>query len=256
MTLDTYMKRYHGATETIDDPEAPTYPAAGKVYARPAAAPCAQAQVHQVEDPMVAALRLLCDQEVSSLVDFDAFFFLTDSIAVGSALTVPTAGEIDNIADPAASLQRFSPNDSELLDVSGVGYLAIPGSTDVALDPVEQINIPTLEVVAFGLEDIECELECPYTVYRLALRALREAIEEAGGSTGNCALDGNGGSNPENLAEALTSRTLSRNVTLTVDYLVLRGVTVIGALGDVLILGSEETQRIYFVDTEHVEAIG
>lgn len=253
MTPETYMKRYHGvdAADTLEG----CAPAAEKVYARQATAPCAQVQSRQVDD-MTAALQLLCDSDLSSLVDFDAFFFLTDSLAIGSALTVPVEGETDNIAAPTASLQRFSPTTSQLLDVDGTAYFAIPGSTDVALDPVEQINVPTLEAVAFGLEDIECELECPFTVYRLALRALREAIEDAGGNTGNCALNTNGNGTGMSLADELTSRNLSRSVTLTVDSLVLTDVTVIGALGDILILGSEDAERFYFVNTEHVEAIG
>ena len=44
--------------------------------------------------------------------------------------------------------------------------------------------------------------------------------------------------------------------TLTVGPMVLQNVTVLGAVGSVLILAEETQERIYFVCTSQIEALG
>ena len=259
MTPETYMKHYHGAdADTLEGyAPRPCGAAANQDCGCNQNCGCGQDCGCNQNCPMARALGLLTNSELTSLVDFDAFFFLTDSLAVGSALGVPSDDDTDNIGDPAASLERFAPNSSALVDVDGTAYFAIPGSSDVALDPVEQLNVCALEAVAFDLEELDCTPECPDSVYRWAVRALRNAIEECGGETGGNCPCGNGGCRCNaDMVEELSSLNLSRTVTLTVDGLVLSDVTVIGSMDTILILASEEIERIYFVDTRHVEAIG
>lgn len=264
MTPESYMKRYHGSLDSEDALEDFVCPlATEKNYsareeqavrsARSAGRPCRHDRQDDCDEPMANALQLLGGSTLSSLVDFDAFFFLTDSLAIGSPLGDSQEDETDNISAPSASLRRFSPSNCELLDVAGVAYFAVAGTDDVALDPVQQINLPTVEAIAFGLVDLECELECPDSLFRLAARALRRAIREAGGETGS-----NGGRYRNNggILEELSTRNLSRSVTLTVGSLVLRNVTFIGSLDGILILGDEDLERFYFVRAEDVETLG
>lgn len=210
---------------------------------------------------MVEALRLLCGESVSSLVDFESFFFLTDSLAVGSALSAPGT-DTDNIEDPDASLRRFSPCNCDLLDVGGAAYFAAPGGS-VALSDVEQLSLCAIKAVAFQLlEDEEPEEGCcRETNYHKATWAIRRAIRAEGGNTsacGRCAAhcDCDDCCCAAGIVQELSSRNLSRQVTLTAGPLVLQNVAVLGSVGSVLVLGDEDLRRFYLVCANAVEAIG
>ena len=100
---------------------------------------------------MVEALRLLCGSELSELVDFNSFFFLTDALTVGGALqpTLSNQGPADNIED------------------------------------VDALSLCALKAVAFQLTDDRCEEgECAQE--RRAIRLIRRAIRREDGDTGAC----------------------------------------------------------------------
>lgn len=264
MTPETYMRRYHTSCGCEEEAVAaeelfPSCPlnASGRE--------CAQADPDPLptcccKASMVEALRLLCGSELAALVDFDAFFFLTDSLAVGSPLNVPCS-KPDNIECPEASFRRFSPCNCDLIDVDGDAYFAIPGDGCTALEDVEQLSLCSVKAVAFDLEDPECSESCEDAIYRRAVRLLRRAIRSEDGSTGSCAscgshCDCDDCCCDEGLLTELATRNLSRQVTLTVGPLILQDVTVLGSVGSVLVLASEEEQRIYFICVSQVEALG
>ena len=122
MTPETYMRRYHGCCDsdsaalTAEEPF-PSCPLLDSCCSQPVDEPdpaptcCCKAS-------MVEALRLLCDPALTSLVDFDSFFFLTDSLALGGPLSVPGTGP-DNLGGLDASFRRFSPCNCDLIDVDG-----------------------------------------------------------------------------------------------------------------------------------------
>lgn len=269
MTPETYMRRYHGGCGCEEEAVAaeelfPSCPLSASGLG------CADLEPDRTDpDPlptccckasMVEALRLLCGTELASLVDFDAFFFLTDALTVGSALTVPT-DEPDNISLPEASFRRFSPCNCDLIDVDGTAYFATPCAACTALENVEQLSLCSVKAVAFDLNDPECPETCENAVYRRAARLLRRAIRSEDGTTGSCApcgahCDCDDCCCDEGLLTELATRNLSRQVTLTVGPLVLQNVTVLGSVGSVLVLASEEEQRIYFVCVSQVEALG
>lgn len=211
---------------------------------------------------MAEALRLLCDPTLASLVDFDAFFFLTDSLSVGGALNAPTT-TTDNLAAITASFRRFSPCNCDLLDVGGSAYFAHPGTATLVLEDVDQINLCSVRAVAFQLTaDMPDEPTTPYCEpYQIALRSIRRAIQAEGGTTNACGSCGahcdcdNCCCNAGILAE-LSTRNLSRQATLTAGPLVLQNVTVVGSLGSVLVLTDEATERFYLVCTNSVEVLG
>lgn len=270
MTPETYMRRYHGCCGEEDSAALsseelfPTCPLENECGSQAEADPvptcCCKAS-------MVEALRLLCGTELASLVDFDSFFFLTDTLSVGGALTVPNGGP-DNIEGLAASFQRFSPCNCDLIDVDGTAYFAVPGAAYTALEDVEQLSLCSVKAVAFELEEPSCPETCPNAVYRRATRLLRRAIRTDGGDTSACATCGGSGVGnseslnceacccDEGLLTELATRNLSRQATLTAGPLVLQNVTVLGAVGSVLVLASEEEQRIYLVCISQVEALG
>jgi len=209
---------------------------------------------------MVEALRLLCGECLGSLVNFDQFFFLTDHLAVGSPLAVPGT-DTDNITTPTASLERFSPCNCDLLDVSGTAYTTELGSTAVVMDDVDQLSLCALKAVAFQIEPSECDDECEGTNYRRAVRAIRRAIRAEGGDTGACGrcaahCDCDDCCCASGMIQELSTRNLSRQVTLTTGTLVLRDVTVFGSIGSALVLGDEGLSRFYLVCANAIEAIG
>lgn len=209
---------------------------------------------------MVEALRLLCGENVGSVVDFDTFFFLTDALAVGSSLSFP-GDDIDNISSPTATLQRFSPGNCTLLDVSGTAYPATIGSDDEVLDNVDQLSLCALKAVAFQIAEANCTRECGDSNYDRAIRAIRRAIRAEGGNTGACGTCGahcdcDDCCCVDGILNELSARNLSRQVTITAGPLVLQNVTVLGSTGSVLVLASEALSRVYLVCANAIEAIG
>lgn len=209
---------------------------------------------------MVEALRLLCDPTLASLVDFNAFFFLTDSLAIGGALKEFSSDCADNLAAAEASFRRFSPCNCDLLDVDGTAYFAVPGMNCPALCDVEQISLCAIRAVAFQLADTEAGT-CCCEPFQMALRSIRRAIHAEGGTTSACGTCGAHCDCDDCCCEAgilteLSTRNLSRLATLTAGPLILRNVTVVGSLGSVLVLADEATERFYLVCANHVEALG
>lgn len=274
MTPETYMRRYHGGCDCEEaEPTALSaeelYPSCPLNTTEVNRCGCAQTDPEPLptcccKASMVEALRLLCGTELSNLVDFESFFFLTDALAVGGPLTVPSSAP-DNIGGLNASFRRFSPCNCDLIDVDGTAYFAIPGTATVALDPVDQLTLCSVKAIAFGLTDPDCPEECPDAVYRRVVRSIRRAIRAEGGETSGCATC-DSGATPHcdcedcccdtGVLTELASRNLSHLATLTAGSLVLQDVTVLGAVGSVLVLANEDQRRIYFVCVSNVEALG
>lgn len=270
MTPETYMRRYHTGCGCEDEagisaeelfPSCPLNTAdagcdgCGCSAADPEPLPscCCKAS-------MVEALRLLCNTELANLVDFDAFFFLTDSLTVGGSLITPTS-EADNISALSASFERFSPCNCDLIDVGGSAYYAAPGSTTAMLETVDQLSLCSVKAIAFTLITADEEGETDVGIYRRAVRYLRRAIRAEGGDTSGCApcgahCDCDNCCCDAGLLTALATRNLSRQATLTAGPLVLQNVTVLGAVGSTLVLADETNRRIYFVCVSQIEALG
>lgn len=211
---------------------------------------------------MAEGLRLLCDPTLASLVNFDTFFFLTDHLTVGGALTVPTADGVDNIGASAASFRRFSPCNCDLLDVTGSAYFAAPAATATALETITQLSLCAVNAVAFQLAPAPADAPANApTPYQQATRAIRRAIQAEGGNTHACGVcaahcDCDDCCCSAGILAELSTRNLSRLATLSVGGLVLRGVTVLGSLGSALVLADEDNGRFYLVCASKVETLG
>ena len=271
MTPETYMRRYHTDCGCDDPSTLPTVSAEELYSSCPLNAAETSNCGCDLPDPeplpiccckasMVETLRLLCNTELANLVNFDAFFFLTDTLAVGGPLITPTT-EADNIAALDASFQRFSPCNCDLIDVGGTAYYAAPGSSTTILESVEQLSLCAVKAIAFTLITAEEEGDTDIAIYRRAVRYLRRAIRAEGGDTSGCApcsahCDCDDCCCDAGLLTALATRNLSRQATLTAGPLVLQNVTVLGAIGSTLVLADETNRRIYFVCVSQVEALG
>lgn len=279
MTTENYMKRYHApccgedAAELSSIPAEEAYPCACAQAPscpwEPDRCPCEDGRPTPetgddccCKGSMVEALRLLCGSELSELVDFNSFFFLTDALTVGGTLqpTLSNQGPADNISGLDASLQRFSPCNCDLLEVEGVSYFAIPAAPAVAIEDVDALSLCALKAVAFQLTDDRCEEdECAQE--RRAIRLIRRAIRREDGDTGACGTcrahcDCDNCCCVSGLLTELSGRNLSRQATLAAGPLLLRDVTVLGSVGSALVLWNENDRRVYFVCVNAVEALG
>lgn len=90
---------------------------------------------------MKAALKLLCDAELSELIDFDKFAFLTEDFIVGARLATLKGQEEekDNLSSLNGSFQRFSPCNCDLIDIGGSASYNFP-LPKTARDLEEQIK--------------------------------------------------------------------------------------------------------------------
>ena len=267
MTPETYMRRFHnaGAAEYYPQTAEDLFPVAESC-------PCQSGTCGDSQDQndngqaaccckrsMEEALRLLCGDAMSSLVDFDAFFFLTDSLAVGSTLSTP-GSDIDNINTPVASLHRFSPCNCDLLEVGGTAYFAVPDTANVALSDVDQLSLCALKAVAFQIPAGSCPADCGDSNYDRAVRAIRRAIRAEGGDTGACGrcrahCDCDNCCCTQGVLQELSTRNLSRTATIAAGPFVLQNVTVLGSIGSVLVMTNETTSRFYLVCANAVDAI-
>lgn len=268
MTPETYMKHYHcggscqaDACALATDTSAASTSTNTSCAAADTSVPSQQGSCC-CKSSIVDALQLLCGNALSALADFSAFYFLTDTLSVGSTLSVPDAANTDNLtAAPAAALRRFAPCNCDLLEVSGTAYYAIPASTSVALTAVDQLNLCAIKAIAFQVLNTDCPDDNENCGYDCAVRLLRRAIQAEGGTTTSCGVcqahcncdtcccaDG--------IIAELATRNLSRQATVMAGPLFLQNVTVLGAIGSVLVLASEALNRIYFVCADAVEAIG
>lgn len=270
MTPETYMRRYHGDCGDGETEQAISaeelYPScslageSGRSRGSDTAEDTSRESECCCKASMVDALQLLCGETLGSLVDFDAFFFLTDSLTIGSPLAIPDDGT-DNIVEPAASLRRFSPCNCDLLELSGTAYFAIPCSDIIALEDVDQLSLCAIKAVAFQIEPSEAD-DPEDTNFRRAVRAIRRAIRAEGGNTGACRRCGHVHCDCDNCCCAsgilgeLSARNLSRLATLTAGPLVLQDATVLGSVGSVLVLADEELSRIYLVCANAIEVLG
>lgn len=264
MTVETYMKRFHDP----DSADGDSLVTAEELF--PCREETAEEDCRCPSEPdedddccckrsMIDALRLLCSTELSDLVDFDAFFFLTDTLAIGSTLFTPrqAEGPSDNITDPDATFRRFSPCNCDLLEVEAAAYYNSTTSPATALDDADQVSTCAVKAVAFDLADRGSEAE-NFAAFRRAVRILRRELGSGASGCGTCGAhcDCDTCCCAEGIVRELSGRNLSRTATLTVGPLVLRDVTVLGSKDKVLVLANEDLRRFYLVCANSVEALG
>lgn len=259
---------------------------------RPAPAPAPQPP--QVEEGCCckqsfrAALGLLCDEHISSLLDFDAAAFVTDTYTAGAALQggrpyggaqAKDAGDAgatgkptpppkpcpcaasDNLGCLSGSFRRFSPCTCDLIDISAELYTA---SGKSCVFTASQVNLCELDAVV--IQGAECAAggqtgadEAADRNFRCLRSLLAQRLNPCGKPCGqgcSCACDGRDCCCAAGLLDTLAQNNLSRRVSLAAGLLVLQNVTLLGTVGSVLVLANDCDNRLYFVCVNSVEFIG
>ena len=243
-----------------------------------------------------AALSLLCDERISTLLDFDTAAFLTGTYTAGTALTDgkhssggragdaaaqaeagagdtgakgrPTppkpcpCGGSDNLGTLSGSFRRFAPCSCDLLDIDAKLYT--PGGKSCAFT-ASQVNLCQLDAVviqgadACAEGDLTAE-EAAARNFRCVRTLLAQRLSPVGAPCGqtacSCACDGRDCCCAAGLLSTLAQNNLSRRVSLTAGLLVLRSVQLLGTVGNVLVLANEANNRLYFVCVNSVQFIG
>ena len=215
-----------------------------------------------------AALGLLCNPCLTGLLDFNAVAFITGDYLAGSVPetpATPTAGTpSDNLADDlTGTFRRFSPCNADLLDISAPVY-STSATADTAVLTATQMSLCALDALA--IQAAEAEAEGDLSEEEVAARNFRtiQSILTQGSTQGSCAMtpscdccDGSGEDCccSAGVLTALSQGNLSRQVSLVAGPLVLNEVTLLGRVGNVLILANPEDDRIYFVCANSVQFI-
>ena len=236
-----------------------------------------------------AALSLLCDQQISSLLDFDASAFLTSTYSAGAALTCGkhsgrgpctqaeteadearrrppcpscSGGASDNLGTLSGSFRRFAPCTCDLLDIDAklhpagrkeCGFTA----TQVSLCHLDAVAIQGAQACAEG--DLTAD-EVTARNFRCLRQRLAQRLNPCGAPCGeswcSCACDGRDCCCAAGLLATLAQNNISRRVSLTAGLLVLSGVTLLGTVGNVLVLSNDADNRLYFVCVNSIQFIG
>ncbi len=214
-----------------------------------------------------AALSLLCDPQISSLLDFDTAAFLTSTYSAGAVLEAPAPDPVTTPTDnlPAAlagSFRRFSPNNCDLIDVDAPVYNAagteVFTATQLSLCHLDAVAIQGAAAAAEG--DLTA-IEVTARNFRCMRSRLAQRLNPCGSPCSpdcrcSCACDSGDCCCAAGLLATLAQNNISRRVSLVAGLLVLTGVTLLGTVGNVLVLSNDTDNRLYFVCVNSVQFIG
>lgn len=209
-----------------------------------------------------AALGLLCDEQISSLLDFDTSAFLTSTYVAGATLeAAPAATPADNLsADLTGSFRRFSPCGCDLLDVDA------PVRNTAGNTVLTATQVPLCQLDAVVLQGAEAEAEGDLSAEEVTarnFRCLRQRLSQrlnpcdvCGQEQCPCDCDDQDCCCAEGLLKTLAQNNLSRRVSLVAGLLAVTGVTLLGTVGSVLVLANDTDRRLYFVCVNSVQFVG
>lgn len=220
---------------------------------------------------MREALKLLCSNQISDLLDFDGFAFVTDDLLVGTQPAAMGATAKDNLTTPTGTFRRFSPCNCDLIDISGTAYGPFGALVDVEQATLCSLSAMVFQVTGAGTPETPaptpavtvnacCDTppttaEGRYLRVRDLLQCRLSAID---GQCGECVCHCNCTDDcccAQGVLAALSTLSLNKRATLVAGLLALRNVTVLGTIGNVLVLGNEDDYRFYFVCANKVEML-
>lgn len=209
---------------------------------------------------MRQAMRLLCSNKISDLLDFDGFAFVTDDLVVGAQPVTMCPTAKDNLSELCGTFRRFSPCNCDLIDIEGTAYGPF-GS----LIEVEQATLCALSAIVFQVTEASsapCSCDClttPEARYRRVRDLLQCELSTIDRACGECVCHCDCTDDcccAEGVLAALSGLSLNKRATLIAGLLALRNVTVLGTIGNVLVLGNDDEYRFYFVCANKVEMLG
>lgn len=237
------------------------------------------------------ALRLLCSNRISDQLDFDGFAFITDDLIVGAQPTHMGCDRKDNLEDLDGTFRRFSPCNCDLIDIEGRAFG--PFGCLVEVDQATLCSLSAIVFQVKGAEgrrgddedrsqvsgqvssrdcdrdrdcdrnrerdrDRDCDCSCVERRYREVRDLLQRELNVCGRDCGECVCHCDCTDDcccTQGVLAALSALSLNKRATLIAGLLALRNVSVLGTIGNVLVLGNDEEHRFYFVCANKVEML-
>ena len=234
-----------------------------------------------------AALGLLCDEQISNLLDFDASAFLTNTWSAGASLACGkhhdhgpcteaeveaedrrrppcqscSGGASDNLGTLSGSFRRFAPCTCDLLDIDAELHTAVGKkcgftATQVSLCDLDAVVIQGARACAEGEWTADEVTARNFRCLRQRLSQRLNPCGVCGQEPCSCACEERECCCAASLLDTLARNNLSRRVSLAAGLLVLRDVTLLGTVGSVLVLSNDTDRRLYFVCVNSVQFIG
>lgn len=242
---------------------------------------------------MRQAMRLLCSNRISDQLDFDGFAFVTDDLIVGARPTHMSCDRKDNLKDLDGTFRRFSPCNCDLIDIEGRAFGPFGCLIDV--DQATLCSLSAIVFQVRGAEgrrgddddddrgddrdcdrdhdrdcdrdrdcgrdrdrDRDCDCSCVERRFRRVRDLLQCELNTFDRTCGECVCHCDCTDDcccAEGVLAALSGLSLNKRATLIAGLLALRNVTVLGTIGNVLVLSNEEEHRFYFVCANKVEML-
>ena len=189
------------------------------------------------------ALDFLCDSPLRSLIDFDAFAFITDFFLLGTSLqaSVGSNTPADNLDDLKGTLVCGG-DSCETIQVSGPLHYPIP-NTAALNATITQVVLCQLDAIAF---DAACSGDGRESNFQTIRHTLSKLLKPRHNQDCCCS----------SIAEALTSAAAVRTTTLTAGPLLVKGAAILGQIGDILVLANSEDHRFYLVCADKISFLG
>lgn len=193
----------------------------------------------------VQTLQMLLRTQLSSLVDFQQFAYVTPEFLVGATLVAPTVctGAYDNLsATLTGAFSRFTHCDCDNIDASGPVALPVVRACTTGLT-VSRLSLCDLLAVVFTVAGDTAEL---ITENYQAARALLQQLLQRRPRRGE---DYPPYPDPccESCCQCAPDYSVGGTVSLLAGNLLLANATVLGSLGGVMVLANDTQSRFYFV---------
>mgnify|MGYP006980648842 CR=1 FL=1 len=210
---------------------------------------------------LVAALQLLCRPRFAALTDYQQFAFITRDFVLGSSLNCPAAATTpyDNLTGPLdGEFVKITPDSCENLEVSGQIYYPNPictGGTETACCAegpyfdADSVRLCGLSAVAFGVTETT-DFPSAEAAYNELAKLFYQATHAGCGPMPSTPVK------PTPCDRSTGDIAGRGTVSLTAGPLVLGNVSVLGEVGDVLILANSEDRLFYFVCRSTIGFIG
>lgn len=213
----------------------------------------------------VQALQMLLRTNLSSLIDFQSFAFVTTDFLVGSAPTAPTVTDAsyDNLAaDLTGTFSRFSPGACDYIDVAGAVSFPTIGAPATGLT-ASRLNLCDLLAVAFdpagdAATDVTANYQAARALFQQLLTQPRRGPRPPypGYPPFPPAPDYPPYPDPcDNCCCDDRESPMGGSVSLFAGPLLLANATVLGSIEGVLILANDTAERFYFVCSDDVNPV-
>ncbi len=197
---------------------------------------------------MLGALRLLCDPRFAPVVDYSQFAFFTNNFVLGTSLRCPetSTSAYDNLTGPlGGEFVSIKPCTCDDLEVSGQVYYAGPVCADTTCCaagpafPASAVSLCALTAVAFTVPEGATQAESYTQLKSLLWQALRPGRPPLPSGTNVMKPT------PCDCTDSKLSG--RRTISVTAGPLLVANASVLGSVGDVLVLANDTDERIYFV---------